>query len=56
MTNDNYTLTLSYDEIQAMVGWAGTAGVGFVYGGTADPKDPSIVALAKLNKAVGNAE
>ena len=42
------------DELEAILGWAGMAGVGFHYGpGQPDPNDPSLTALAKVRKALG---
>ncbi len=45
------TLELDDAEVRAVLGWAGMAGVGFRYGGVADPDDPGVTALAKLEAA-----
>lgn len=52
MSNDVSKPTKAYyltdDEVKAVIGWAGMAGVGFVFGGTPDPKDPGVSALRKF--------
>ena len=45
------TVDLDDAEVKAMLKWAGMAGVGFRYGGVADPDDPGVTALAKLEAA-----
>ena len=45
------TVDLDEAEVKAMLGWAGMAGVGFRFGGTADPLSPEMTALKKLQAA-----
>lgn len=45
---NNVTLTFTPEERDEMIGWAGMAAVGFVFGGTTNPHDPGVTALKKL--------
>lgn len=52
MADATVTVELTEEERQAVIGWAGMAGVGFSYGPTpVDPNDPSLTALKKIQDA-----